>query len=187
MRLVLPHRGDFGDLDDALRANFRAIERWAEGPRDALQLVNHVELPHAADWPEHALVLSEGKLYRNTGEDWELFLLLDETDFLCQSWSTSTLTAGVRPHRWPVPVDGVIRRLDATLDTDGSTDTVIDLLVNTVSILEKQLTIPAGENQPSKALAIRKTVAERDQVQIEIVSAGTGALDLTVDVLVEKA
>lgn len=185
MRLQLPGRGDF-DLEQIAR-NFRHIELWANQARDTLMLVDHDELPPAEYWPEHSICVTQGVFYRNVAQEtWEPLLPVDSGYRLTATWSKQgALAAGVRPHKWPSPVGGSIEEVTGTLGTVGTTDTVIDLLVNGASVLGGTLlTIPAGLSQPRTPLRMRKPLIKKDELQVQIVTVGTGAKDLTVEAFI---
>jgi hypothetical protein len=96
------------------------------------------------------------------------------------SYDNSNLVASLSPRR-PAEVSGNMVEIVAELTTAGSTSTVVRILLNGVT-LGSNLTIPAGETEAEIPLTIEPIQANVDKLQCEIVTAGTGAEGLDVQV-----
>jgi hypothetical protein len=96
------------------------------------------------------------------------------------SYDNSTLTASLSPRR-PAAASGNMVEIVAEITTPGSTATVVRVLLNGAT-LGSNLTVPAGEEQAEIPLEIVPVRANVDKLQVEIITAGTGAEGLDVQV-----
>jgi hypothetical protein len=96
------------------------------------------------------------------------------------SYDNSTLAASLSPRR-PAAASGNMVEIVAEVTTPGSTATVVRVLLNGAT-LGSNLTVPAGEEQAEIPLVIVPVRANVDKLQVEIITAGTGAEGLDVQV-----
>lgn len=190
--LVFPFRGDFERDDDAHRANVARMEAWANSAKDGVMLIDHEELPPAGAWPHGSVILVGGEYYRRVGDvrhDTEAWAPLIPTNrqLYVVTWSlTGNLVVGIRPHRLPIIKPGWIEEVQATVDTASTSGAItVNLLNNQVSMLDvTQIVIAQGLKQSPPTPVVKQRVHKKDEVQVEIVGAGTGAKNLVVSATV---
>lgn len=106
----------------------------------------------------------------------QLGLTVPGTKFIYRS----SLAVGVGPLRWEPTTPKRVVLYKATLDTVGSTATVVALVLNGVR-QSPTLTIPSGQHSAFVACSIFVNGPAHDYLQGEIVTVGTGAKDLAIE------
>ena len=95
------------------------------------------------------------------------------------SYDNSALAASLSPRR-PAEASGNMVEIYGELTTAGSTSTVVTVLLNDATL--GTLTFAAGETEKDSPLSIVPIRANIDKLQAQIVTAGTGAAGLDVQV-----
>jgi hypothetical protein len=95
---------------------------------------------------------------------------------------TESVVAGINKLLIPIPGRFNVTGVTAYLSSTGSTSTVIDVNLNTASILNSPLTIPAGQlySATTNINATYSALTEDNFIYIDVDSAGTGAKGLKV-------
>ncbi len=94
-------------------------------------------------------------------------------DALIFSWPGETIST-TETGRAPLPRDGVTREIQFTLADAGTTETVVDVLVNATVVIS--VTIPA--NIQSYVYEWQYPLVDTDTVSMQVTTVGDGALNL---------